>query len=46
MEAEELRPEVSDWAERKGLRAVVLDVDRSWYYPGATCLVVVDVNEA
>ena len=44
--AEELRPEVSGWAERNGFRAVVLDADRSWYYPGATCLVVVDVNEA
>lgn len=41
--AEDIQNEVQNWAVAHGLRAVVYDASKSWYYPGATCLVVVDL---
>lgn len=43
--AEDIRAEVWDWAVGHGLRAAVYSADKSWYYPGATCLVVIDIPD-
>lgn len=42
---DDLRLIVDDWAERHGLHAVVYGKDKSWYYPGNACLVVIDAPE-
>lgn len=44
--ADALRPQVEEWAARHGLRALVYDKNCSWYYPGGTCLVVIEVPDA
>ncbi|MCQ5129118.1 hypothetical protein NE562_05555 [Butyricicoccus faecihominis] len=44
-DAADTRLLVDDWAERHGLRAVVYEKDESWYYPGSTCLVVIDAPD-
>lgn len=43
--AQDMRPLVRAWALHQGLKATVYDEDRSWYYPGATCLVVIEVPD-
>lgn len=45
-EPEKLCPLVEEWAVRHGLRALVYGKDSSWYYPGGTCLVVIEVSDA
>lgn len=44
-DAADTRLLVEDWAERHGLRAVVYEKDESWYYPGHSCLVVIDAPD-
>lgn len=34
--------EVEAWAKKKGLKVTVYGKECSWYYPGHTCLVVVE----
>ena len=36
---------IEQWATNNGLKADVYSPARSWYYPGATCLVVIHLPE-
>lgn len=42
---EEVEPVVQSWAAAHGLHATVLDTSQSWYYPGETCTVIVEISE-
>lgn len=45
VEPDALCPEVETWAQGRGLRGRVYGADKSWYYPGKTCLVVIAPEE-
>ena len=39
---QEAMRQVLPWAKEKGLRATVYSPNASWYYPGSTCLIIIE----
>ena len=44
-DADDIREEISEWANSLGLKAEVYDSSESWYSPGNTCFVVISLPE-